>query len=135
MSVATECAPAVDIPAPAHLRGGRLAAVTVLHRPDERSVAAPLRLTNRGAGVLAVAVAVTALALIGTAWLSLPRPAATASLGRAPATVTVRSGDSLWSIAERVAPRRDPRAEVDALQRANHLRDTGLVPGQVLRTG
>jgi LysM repeat protein len=48
--------------------------------------------------------------------------------------VTVRSGDTLWSIASRVAPGADPRAEVATLQRLNHLRGTALTPGQVLAT-
>jgi LysM repeat protein len=49
-------------------------------------------------------------------------------------TVTVQPGDTLWKIATRVAPQRDPRAEVAALQQVNHLDSAGLVPGQVLRT-
>jgi Tfp pilus assembly protein FimV len=31
----------------------------------------------------------------------------------------VQPGDTLWSIAERIAPDRDPRPVVDALRRAN----------------
>jgi hypothetical protein len=42
----------------------------------------------------------------------------------------VQSGDSLWSIAERLAPGRDPRPIVDALAAA---RGRGpLVPGEVV---
>ncbi len=48
-------------------------------------------------------------------------------------SVTVRSGDTLWSIATRVAPAQDPRAEVDTLRRVNHLAGVGLEPGQVLQ--
>jgi LysM repeat protein len=47
--------------------------------------------------------------------------------------VTVRPGDTLWGIASRVAPQRDPRAEIALLQRLNGLHDVALVPGQVLR--
>ena len=39
----------------------------------------------------------------------------------------VRSGDTLWSIANRVAPDRDPRGVVDAIARAN----AGLVAGSL----
>ena len=46
----------------------------------------------------------------------------------------VGAGDSLWSIAARIAPQRDPRAEVADLQRVNHLASTDLTPGQILRT-
>ena len=43
----------------------------------------------------------------------------------------VESGDTLWSIARRVAPARDPRPVVDALVEANNLRG-GLQAGQEL---
>jgi LysM repeat protein len=46
----------------------------------------------------------------------------------------VQSGDTLWSIASRVAPGRDPRDEVARLQRLNHLDGVDLAAGQVLRT-
>ncbi|MFC7573277.1 LysM peptidoglycan-binding domain-containing protein [Klenkia terrae] len=47
-------------------------------------------------------------------------------------SVVVHSGDTLWSIAEAVAPDTDPRVVVDAIQEANGLSGAGLVPGQVL---
>jgi hypothetical protein len=46
-------------------------------------------------------------------------------------TYVVESGDTLWSIARRVAPGRDPRPVVDALVEANRL-DGGLQAGQEL---
>ncbi len=112
----------------------RLASVTTLHHASERAVASPVRLTRRGVLVLGAAVAGLAAALMVGAWVSAPGSASGTSRAIAPDTVTVRSGDSLWSIAVRVSPRRDPRAEVGDLQRVNHLRGTALVPGQVLRT-
>ncbi len=44
----------------------------------------------------------------------------------------VRSGDTLWSIAERVAPGRDPRPLVDAISQANRVDAGALVPGRTL---
>lgn len=44
----------------------------------------------------------------------------------------VRTGDTLWSIAERLAPGEDPRPLVDALQGANGVDAGSLVPGQTL---
>ena len=44
--------------------------------------------------------------------------------------VVVEPGDSLWSIAQRVAPSHDPRAVVDQL--AARLGSTTLVPGETL---
>ena len=44
----------------------------------------------------------------------------------------VRSGDTLWAIAGRLAPGRDPRPVVDAIARANGVEAGDLVPGQTL---
>jgi Tfp pilus assembly protein FimV len=130
MSVATEFAPVVLIPE--HARTVRPeATVLTLHAPSPASVAPPLRLTRRGIVVLCALVAVLAGTLLALAALSSP---AAPGGHAAPATVTVRSGDTLWSIASRVAPGADPRAEVAALQRLNHLGGTALTPGQVLAT-
>ena len=55
--------------------------------------------------------------------------------GRAPAvrTYVVRAGDTLWSIAARVAgPGADPRPVVDELERENRL-GAAIVPGEVIR--
>jgi nucleoid-associated protein YgaU len=132
MSAATEFAPVFDIPARARLRDQRTATLIELQRPSAESIAAPLRLTRRGVSVLALAVAVLSAGLLLSAWLSAP----SASVGRPPqpATVVVHDGDTLWSIASRIAPDRDPRAAVADLQRRNHLVGVDLVAGQVLRT-
>jgi nucleoid-associated protein YgaU len=45
----------------------------------------------------------------------------------------VRAGDTLWSIAGRIAPGSDPRPVVDAIARANGVDAGAIVPGQVLR--
>jgi nucleoid-associated protein YgaU len=131
MSAAVEFAPTVPIPARARAQQApaRLASVSVLHAPVEP---APItwRLTRRGVMVVAAAVLALGVALIWAARLSAPQPAATAPV---PHAVTVAPGDTLWSIATRVAPDVDPRAEVAALQERNGLTDVNLVPGQVLR--
>ena len=108
----------------------RDADVIVLHPPSARSVAAPVRLTRRGVVVLGVLVGLLCVAIVALAWRSAP---AAGPARPAPATVTVRQGDTLWAIASRVAPQTDPRAEVARLQRLNRLPGPGLVPGQVLR--
>jgi len=48
------------------------------------------------------------------------------------ATYVVLEGDTLWSIAERVAPGEDPRPLVDAIAAANGVDPGAIVPGQTL---
>jgi LysM repeat protein len=132
MSAALDFAPDLYLPARAGDQGPHDATILTLVRPSAGSVAAPLRLTRRGVVVLALAVAALAAALLSLAALSAPSTGA--GRGQQPATVTVHQGDTLWAIAARVAPDRDPRAEVAQLQRRNHLDGVALTPGQVLRT-
>ena len=75
-------------------------------------------------------------ALVVAAVLPLGARTALASSGDHPRparTYVVRAGDTLWSIAVRMAgPHADPRPEVDRLEQANHV--TGaIVPGETLR--
>lgn len=49
------------------------------------------------------------------------------------ATTVVRPGDSLWSVAQRLAPGSDPRPVVDALSEARH--GTVLTPGETISWG
>jgi len=51
----------------------------------------------------------------------------------APAQVVVAPGETLWSIAERVAPDRDPRTVVAGIQRLNDLPTADVRAGQTLR--
>lgn len=44
----------------------------------------------------------------------------------------VRAGDTLWAIAERVAPGEDPRPVVDSIETRNDVAAGSLVPGQSL---
>ena len=155
MSVATEWEPIVDIPERARRtqRTGRsgaagargfqapprrtaIATVTTLHQPPAAAVEPQLRLTRRGVHVVAAAVALLAITLVLLARASAPAASAAGSAGSrgVPDTVTVQAGDTLWSIASRLAPQADPRAEVALLQRVNRLGGVALVPGQVLRT-
>ena len=95
---------------------------------------APLRLTRRGYVVIALLAGVLTAGLL---WLA--HASASASSGRpgsvsGAAVVTVHDGDTLWSIASRIAPQRDPRLTVAALERINHLTEPVVQPGQVLHT-
>ncbi|MCW2495036.1 LysM peptidoglycan-binding domain-containing protein [Jatrophihabitans sp.] len=129
----TDGAPIFDVPERARAQRP-LASVTELYQPSARSVAAPLRLTRRGVVVLSVAVGLLAAALLAIAWASAPASAGGAGAAAVPASVTVEQGDTLWSIAARVAPNTDPRAEVAHLQQLNHLTDVAIMPGQLIQT-
>jgi nucleoid-associated protein YgaU len=132
MTLATEWVSSVSVPvpsAPPTVPPRRLATVTALRPPSTPPAVAPLRLTRRGVVALTLLVGVLGLGLVWVGRLSAPAPAP----GAAPHTVTVQPGDTLWSIARQVAPQRDPRAEVLALQRRNHLSGPQLTPGQALR--
>jgi LysM repeat protein len=93
-------------------------------RPEAR-----LRLTRRGRIVLVVLPAVLAAT---AALVSLTAPFAEAQPTRPTRTIVVGSGDTLWSIAERLAPADDPRDVVAALERTNHLTSADVEAGRRL---
>jgi LysM repeat protein len=98
--------------------------VTDLPRP-------PLRLTRRGRAVVLgffVLMASLASAVLFTTASRASNPDA------APApTVVVQPHDTLWSIATRTSPRRDPYAAVAEIQRLNHLDGYVIHAGETLR--
>ena len=74
------------------------------------------------------------LALVAAAWagpavraLGSPEPTRIAR-----SSYVVREGDTLWTIARRLAPESDPRPIVDVLSTANGLDAGRIVPGQTL---
>lgn len=91
---------------------------------------ARLRLTRRGRVVLVVLP--TLLALSGALLAAAPGAAEAAPRVESHRTVVVGTGDSLWTIAERIAPHTDPRTTVAALERANGLTDSRVDAGVTL---
>jgi predicted Zn-dependent protease len=83
---------------------------------------------------LSAGVALFGFALLAIAYLSFPSGSSAARPVQS-GVVTVQSGDTLWSIAHRAAPDRDPRAVVDDLRAHNHLSGVALTPGQTLNVG
>jgi Tfp pilus assembly protein FimV len=104
------------------------------------AIAAPapttrLRLTARGRRVLAAVAALPAVVAVVFAVLSGGGAIATSAEGAPSGTfteVTVMSGESLWSIAEQIAPADDPRDVVDAIVRLNALESSAVAAGQRL---
>ena len=95
-----------------------------------------LRLTTRGRVLLLVA---TILALF-TVVVASGRFTAQATVNSdmagqsapAAAVVVVQAGESLWSIAQQVAPNTDPREMVSRIRDLNGLADAVVTPGQAL---
>ncbi len=104
--------------------------------PARLAQAATFRRRRLVVAVLVLALLAGATLLVGAAAAKLaggaPSSAAgvTASAPAAPATVVVRPGDTLWSIAAAVAPDVDVRVTVDRLVALNG--PTPIVPGQQL---
>ncbi len=84
-----------------------------------------VRLTRRGRVVLLVGALSLALAL----FTFLGAPAASTDRDRhVPATtVVVQPGQTLWEIAQSVAPQEDPREVIAAIVELNALSDTGAI--------
>src|SRR6266545_4451157 len=90
--------------------------------------AQPMELPTMRTRVLGVLVAVALILLL------LPGLARGGGPDRGPAHTAaypVQSGDTLWAIAARVAPGRDPREVVDQMVRDNHLRGSLQVGDQL----
>jgi hypothetical protein len=87
-----------------------------------------VRLTGRGRAVLwLAALMVAGLGLVLTA------PASEASDPAGPTrTVVVQPGDTLWSIAQRYVPGRDPFATIDEIRRLNGLSGYTIQAGEEL---
>lgn len=107
-------------------------AVAPQHTPAS---ATRLRLTVRGRRVLAAVAALPAVIALSIAIVSGGGAIASDIGGAPPATfdrVTVGAGDTLWGIAESVAPEADPRDVIDAIVRLNALTSGGLQAGQTI---
>lgn len=98
-----------------------------------RTVTPRLRLTKRGRGVL-MTVAATPL-VIAALFFVLQGTPATASLEGSSAGfsyVTVESGQSLWQLAEQIAPAADPRDTISEIMTLNQLDSADVFAGQQL---
>jgi Tfp pilus assembly protein FimV len=95
------------------------------------SPTAPVRLTRRGR------IALTLFMMVGlvVAGFTLGRGSSQAAGQHKPTAhhaVTVQAGDTLWSVAARVAPHADPRDIVAEISTLNKLSTTVVEPGEQL---
>jgi LysM repeat protein len=101
------------------------AGATGAGRPRAR---ASVRLTRRGR-----LVALVLLLMLAALVAALAAPASRAAdPPGARQTAVVRPGDTLWSVAERHRPGRDPFGTIDEIRRLNGLTDYTIQPGQRL---
>lgn len=113
-------------------------------RPRVPSGAPPLRLTRRGRIVVTAAAVLTIgaafMALAGAAQATGPtghagqtgQAGAPGAPGSGVATVVIRPGESLWSVAESYDPDADTRLVIQQILQLNSLTSDQLQPGQVL---
>lgn len=112
-------------------RSRSVRSVTVRPRPRP-STRGGVRLTQRGR-VSAFTAAVVALLAIVMAAGQVADAADAGTAGQvAPSVVVVQAGDTLWGIAQEVAPGHDPRAVVAQVRELNDLGTRSIVPGQAL---
>ena len=90
----------------------------------------PLRLTRRGRAVV-LAFFVLLASVASAVLFTTASRASDPDTGPA-RTVVVQPHDTLWSIATRTAPRRDPYAAVAEIQRLNSLKGYVVHPGETL---
>lgn len=97
-------------------------------RPLPVRTSVPLRLTARGRAVLLVVLLVAGLVMsMATGAVSLAGTSAAAVPVR---YVTVEAGQTLWGIADEVAPSADPRETVAQIRELNALATSSVQAGQ-----
>lgn len=128
MSTAAPIA-AAPFPASRHI-GVQPAVLSVVGAAAPRT---RLRITRRGRAVLASVIALplvfgTAAAVLNGGGAVATGTASTAEFRY----VEVAAGESLWSLAETVAPQSDPREVIAAIVRLNGLPSADVQPGERL---
>lgn len=89
-----------------------------------------LRLTSRGRMVLGALVAAPIAVALVVASVSGAANAGSEAGSESFRTVTVQAGESLWSIAERVAPQADPREVIADIEHLNALDGAAVAAGE-----
>lgn len=103
--------------------------------PQATASTSRLRLTRRGRlvlGALAVILALTALTLGAMFSASQAQAATDATSHTTFEYIVAGPGDTLWSIAEQIAPNADPRVVIDDVKRLNQIDVSSLDVGQEL---
>ena len=94
---------------------------------------AAVRLTRRGRALLVLVLAAVLLAAFSLGRTASQAADVAAEPGRPQLQqTTVQPGESLWSVAQRIAPDNDPRDVIAQIRRLNDLSSTQLRVGQQL---
>ncbi len=94
---------------------------------------APMRLTRRGRIVVGTLVALPIV--VGAYFIGLGSSSAGADSVQSTVsfeTITVMPGDTLWSIAQKIAPNADAQAVIAGIEALNQLESLTVQPGQKL---
>jgi hypothetical protein len=91
-----------------------------------------LRLTRRGRAVFTTIAAIPLVFVALVLALNGGMATATSSAGDALDYVTVSGGESLWVVAEQIAPGEDPREVIAQVLRFNQLTSPDVAAGQRL---
>ncbi len=92
-----------------------------------------VRLTRRGRAALVLVLAVLLLGAFSIGQRDTRAAGVDAGgTAAAPVVTTVQAGESLWSVAQRIAPENDPREVIAQIRRLNDLQTSGLQVGQQL---
>ena len=123
-------APAAPLPVPPELAAcsrspGLSTAPWSLLVPSRRPVSGQLRTTH-----LVIAAVLTLAVIGGLGWLG---QGVGEGLPADTAIVRVGAGETIWDVAQRVAPESDPRAVVARIRQLNRIEGSALQPGQQLR--
>lgn len=104
--------------------------------PPEQPIPAPVQVpcapgSRQGRSMqLVVAAAVTLAVIGGLVW---PGQTAGSRIPAETGVVRVGAGETLWDVAQRVAPESDPRAVVDRIRQLNGMMGSAVQPGQQLK--
>jgi nucleoid-associated protein YgaU len=120
--------------APAPVQGGSASAKGSAFRTStQRSAAPALTLTRRGRLLLVglpITLGVAALILLGAFLTSQAQAGESAPASSSTVDVSVAAGETLWDLAVRYAPERDPRDVVAEMVELNDLRTSLVRAGQ-----
>jgi LysM domain len=100
--------------------------------PVRRPAGLPVRLTTRGRVVVVAILVAPLLLMLSLLFRSQVDASSEPTAPRSYPVIVVQPGDTLWTIAGRAAPDRDPRAVIHQIREINGLSGASIQAGQRL---